>query len=102
MLLMSALCSLSSFILYGLQVISLFGSRKPAQAFAKLNSFSMATNLNVQPVSRQDLSRFSVVPPQLLKVAQRTIPDWMHRPLLVSRVEALSFEWKSHLLLCGS
>ena len=31
----------------------------------------------------KDLSRFSVVPPQLLKVAQRTIPDWMHRPFQI-------------------
>ncbi|CAK9103503.1 4 [Durusdinium trenchii] len=31
----------------------------------------------------KDLSRFSVVPEKLLKLAQRSIPDWMHRPFQI-------------------
>eukprot|EP00931_Biecheleriopsis_adriatica_P072653 TRINITY_DN47081_c0_g1_i1.p1 TRINITY_DN47081_c0_g1~~TRINITY_DN47081_c0_g1_i1.p1 ORF type:complete len:2919 (+),score=455.88 TRINITY_DN47081_c0_g1_i1:1094-8758(+) len=31
----------------------------------------------------KDLSRFSIVPQHLLKSAQRTIPDWMHRPFQI-------------------
>ncbi|CAE7782141.1 itr-1 [Symbiodinium sp. CCMP2592] len=43
----------------------------------------MCIDLHRESKLIKDLSRFSVVPERLLKVAQRNIPDWMHRPFQI-------------------
>lgn len=43
----------------------------------------MCIDLHRESKLIKDLSRFSIVPERLLKVAQRNIPDWMHRPFQI-------------------
>ncbi|CAE7202231.1 itr-1, partial [Symbiodinium pilosum] len=43
----------------------------------------MCIDLHRESKLIKDLSRFSIVPQRLLKVAQRNIPDWMHRPFQI-------------------
>jgi len=44
---------------------------------------NMCLQVHVESKLIKDLSRFSIMPERLLKIAQRNIPDWMHRPFQI-------------------